>query len=74
MHWPSFVQDSQAVVDELKRQQARGRIRSYGVCNFGVQNMREALDAGAKVTTNQVSNLWEDSIIHLILIPISSLY
>ena len=44
----------QEIVDELKRLQAKGLIRSYGVCNFGKENLEEIITAGAKMSTNQV--------------------
>ena len=54
VHWPSFISDPKAIFDELNRQQAKGRIRSYGVSNFGPQNLKDAQTAGAKLSTNQV--------------------
>ena len=55
VHWPVFVSDYKDVFDELKRQQAKGRIRYYSVCNFGPQNMKDAFAAGGQPITNQVS-------------------
>ena len=55
VHWPHFIADDiQGCVDELKRQQARGRIRYYGVCNFGPSNLQEFIKAGGAPVTNQV--------------------
>ena len=54
VHSPTFVSDYKEVFDELKRQQAKGRIRYYSVCNFGPQNMKDALAVGAQPITNQV--------------------
>ena len=42
-------------VKELKRQQALGKIRYYGVSNFGPLSMQEFVGAGGIMTTNQVS-------------------
>jgi len=55
VHWPSMCADFKEVFDELNRQQAKGRIRSYGVSNFGPNNLEEAISVGAKIVTNQVS-------------------
>ena len=41
-------------VRELKRQQALGKIRYYGISNFGPVNMKEFNDAGGVAVTNQV--------------------
>ncbi|GAB1603561.1 uncharacterized protein LOC115216743 [Argonauta hians] len=54
IHWPNMVSDYTATVEELKRQVAKGRIRCYGVCNFGPKNMKNILEAGGKPVSNQV--------------------
>ncbi len=55
VHWPVFLKDFKECFDEIKRQKARGRIRHYGVCNFGPQNIKDALEVDAKPITNQVT-------------------
>ena len=58
VHWPHFIAtDVQGCVDELKRQQARGRIRHYGVSNFGPKDLQQFVAAGGKPVTNQASLL-----------------
>ncbi|XP_064647802.1 uncharacterized oxidoreductase YccK-like isoform X2 [Lineus longissimus] len=56
VHWPNIIPASEleGVVAELKRQQAKGTIRGYSVCNFGVKSLQAMLDAGGKPLTNQV--------------------
>ena len=50
---------------ELKSQ---GKIRSYGVSNFGVTQMEEALATGAEIDTNQITyNIFSRAIEHAIL-------
>jgi len=70
IHWPSMLEQNKTkeIIDELKRLQAKGLIKSYGVCNYGKENMEELVDAGAKFSTNQLSYslLWrpiEDEIL-----------
>lgn len=55
VHWPVFLSDFKECFDELNRQKAKGRIREYGICNFGKQNLVDALEVGAKPITNQVN-------------------
>ena len=49
--------DIEETVKELKRQQALGKIRHYGISNFGFTNMKEFNDAGGIAVTNQVSKV-----------------
>ena len=42
------------VVKELERQKSLGRIKAYGVSNFGKENLENFLAAGGKPVTNQV--------------------
>ncbi|XP_078671553.1 putative oxidoreductase YccK [Branchiostoma floridae x Branchiostoma belcheri] len=55
VHWAMFMSDASEVVGELKRQQAKGRIRHYGVCNFGAKQLAEFCEAGGECATNQVA-------------------
>ena len=59
IHWPTFVDlaNPAGFVAELKRLQAKGLIRHYGLCNFGPQNMKDILAAGAQPITNQVETV-----------------
>jgi aryl-alcohol dehydrogenase-like predicted oxidoreductase len=60
LHWPrrdeTPLAETMAAIEEL---QNSGKIRAFGVCNFGVQNMKELLPLAAPAT-NQVaySLLW----------------
>ena len=44
-----------ACVEELKRQQSLGRIRYYGVSNFGPEDLKQFIEAGGNPVTNQVN-------------------
>ncbi|XP_041366608.1 1-deoxyxylulose-5-phosphate synthase YajO-like [Gigantopelta aegis] len=54
IHFPSFVKDKDETITELKRQIGLGKIRYYGVSNYGPKNLREFLAAGAKPVVNQM--------------------
>ena len=54
VHFPSFLESAKDGVKELQRQVSLGRIRYYGVSNYGPKNMKELLEAGGKPITNQV--------------------
>ena len=41
-------------ITELKRQQSLGRIRQYGFCNFGEQDIKDFYTAGGVSCSNQV--------------------
>ena len=43
------------VVQELERQKSLGRIREYGVSNFGKDNLDNFISAGGKPVSNQVN-------------------
>jgi len=42
------------IVQELERQKSLGRIKEYGVSNFGKENLESFLAAGGKPVSNQV--------------------
>ena len=46
--------DPQETINQLKKEQKAGRIRYYGVSNYGPKNMNEFLAAGATPVSNQV--------------------
>jgi len=55
MHWPATecpVADAIATMEALITE---GKIRSYGVCNFGPVQLAEYLEAGGAATSNQVA-------------------
>lgn len=54
IHWPNRnvpIADTLATLEELVQE---GRIRSYGVSNFTIHHLQDALDAGFQPVTNQV--------------------
>lgn len=54
VHWSVNMADVKDTVTELNRQQALGRIRQYGICNFGSSSIRDFLAAGGKPCSLQV--------------------
>ena len=48
------MRDVTETVTELKRQQSLGRIRQYGFCNFGEQDIKDFYGAGGISCSNQV--------------------
>lgn len=66
MHFSSFLENMEESVKELERQVSLGRIKYYGVSNFGPVNMKNFVDAGGKPVSNQARfqknqstvNLW----------------
>lgn len=68
LHWPSRetpVADLLAVLEELKN---AGKIRAYGISNFGAQDLKEALATGYTISSNQLAyNLLFRAIEHEVL-------
>jgi aryl-alcohol dehydrogenase-like predicted oxidoreductase len=59
VHWPVNVPMNDAkklagVVRALEGAKASGKIRYYGVCNFGTGDLKKFLEAGGKPVTNQI--------------------
>lgn len=54
VHWSSNMLSADDTVAALERLKATGKIREYGVCNFGVRRLQEFLDAGGRPITNQL--------------------
>lgn len=54
VHQSVIMDNVEETVKELKRQQALGKIRYYGVSNFGPLSMTEFSGAGGVMTTNQL--------------------
>ncbi|GFR91188.1 aldo/keto reductase [Elysia marginata] len=63
IHFPSFVKDTNETIAELERQKSLGRIRYYGLSNYGPKNMKEFMEAGGKPVVNQIGYnlLWRSS-------------
>jgi myo-inositol catabolism protein IolS len=59
IHWPSRTVPLAETVEALDRLREQGKVRTIGVCNFGVQDLSQVLEL-AWVETNQLpySLLW----------------
>ncbi|XP_065194286.1 uncharacterized oxidoreductase YccK-like [Sycon ciliatum] len=54
VHWPVNMLSAEITVKALERAKAQGKIRNYGVSNFGPQNLKDFVAAGGRPVTNQV--------------------
>lgn len=54
IHGSILMENVEETVKELKRQQALGKIRHYGISNFGPLSMKEFNEAGGAPVTNQL--------------------
>jgi len=54
VHWASNMADTRETVQTLEKLQAAGKIKSYGVCNFGVKSLQDFFDCGGRPITNQL--------------------
>ena len=55
LHWPNHeipIAETFGVLEKLKRE---GKIRAYGVSNFGVGDLSDAVATGHKISSNQLS-------------------
>lgn len=57
IHWPNWDVPLSATVGALEDLQAEGKIRAYGVCNFGKKDMSEVISLGQCVTNQMPYNL-----------------
>ncbi|XP_055328181.1 uncharacterized oxidoreductase YccK-like [Paramacrobiotus metropolitanus] len=74
IHWPICVADMKEAVEQLEREVQKGRIRYYGHCNFGVENMNEFEAAGGRAVSSQLAyNLLWRPIEHEILPKVKQL-
>ena len=56
LHWPTRDVPYEETIEGLQRLQEQGKIRAYGVCNFGPKDMTDFLQAaGSGPATNQVA-------------------
>lgn len=62
-HFPSFIENTEEAITELKRQVSLGRIKSFGVCNFGPKNLKSLIDSGYIPVSNQIcyNLLWRSA-------------
>ncbi|MFQ5811253.1 MAG: aldo/keto reductase [Armatimonadota bacterium] len=54
VHWPIANHPVQDAFDTLSALQSEGKIRSIAVSNFGVRDLTEALETGARIDVNQL--------------------
>jgi len=54
VHQTTYMKDVKETVNELKRQQALGKIRYYAVSNFGPETLKQFNENGGTATTNQL--------------------
>ncbi|XP_022083416.1 uncharacterized protein LOC110975325 [Acanthaster planci] len=54
VHWSVNMKDTTETVAELDRQKSLGRIRHYGICNFGSSSIDKFLTAGGRPCSLQV--------------------
>ena len=62
IHWPDVKTPIAESVDALERLQKAGKIRWFGVSNFSVSQLQEAIDAGALTSTQPQYSLLERAI------------
>ncbi|MDX2420391.1 MAG: aldo/keto reductase [Nitrospirota bacterium] len=69
IHWPDWETPLAETIDAFDRLKTEGKIRWYGVSNFGKEDLTEALESGNVVTNQMAYNLiWRN--IEKELIPI----
>lgn len=54
VHWPLNMDSAASTVAALEAAKASGKIRHYGVCNYGTEDLAEFQSAGGKPLTNQL--------------------
>ena len=54
VHWPGNIESHPECVAALEQAKSEGRIRHYGVCNFGTEDLAQFKAAGGKPVTNQL--------------------
>lgn len=54
IHWPNENVPIEETIGALEELKAEGKIRAFGVSNFGPRNLRAALDASSDVACDQV--------------------
>jgi aryl-alcohol dehydrogenase-like predicted oxidoreductase len=55
VHWPSHEIPPEESIEALEALKKAGKIRAYGVCNFGPRDLKAWLEAGAAPETNQIA-------------------
>ena len=57
IHWPDWETPLEETIEALDRLRTNGKIRCYGVSNFGKQDLSKALEYGNVVTNQMAYNL-----------------
>ena len=57
LHWPSREVPLEETIGALERLQQQGKVRTYGVCNFGPKDLDELLSVGSIVSNQLPYNL-----------------
>lgn len=55
LHWPNRSVPIEDSIAELNKLKAEGKIRSYGVSNFGPEDLAHSLDANHEISSNQLA-------------------
>lgn len=55
VHWPSREVPMEETIETLNALRDEGKIRAFGVCNFGRLDLAEWIEKGGALTTNQVA-------------------
>lgn len=55
LHWPNHDLRVDETLTTLSALKAEGKIRAYGVSNFGTQDLQDALRTGADISSNQLA-------------------
>jgi aryl-alcohol dehydrogenase-like predicted oxidoreductase len=54
VHWSANMKSVKETVATLEKLQAEGKIKAYGVCNFGTKSLLKFLECGGRPITNQL--------------------
>lgn len=54
IHWPNWEVEPEEVVKALEELKEEGKIRAYGVSNYGKKDLTDIINAGAKISSNQL--------------------
>jgi myo-inositol catabolism protein IolS len=54
LHWPNWEVPLAGTLGALAELKQEGKIRAFGVSNFGTRDLQECLDLGAEVSSNQL--------------------
>lgn len=55
LHWPHFNVPVEETVEGFKALKQEGKIRAYGVCNFGPRQLEDYLNGGGEASSNQLA-------------------